>query len=109
MPFLVGIVAIAAGLVVGRVRTQAGGEPPRPLDPARDRLVRRVTTGVWLGLCALGLLLLWIGWWAWGSAPAGLTPQASASVAYTAAALELFFWGLLTPRVLRRGRAPLTP
>jgi hypothetical protein len=109
VPVLVAVFSIAIGVWAGEIRSRAGADPELPIDPGRRRRVRRVSLAVWAGLLVLGVALLAIGWRAWGSAPVGTSPQAFSWVAYTAAALELFSWGMLAGRVMRRDRPPLTP
>ena len=109
VPMLVATVSISTGLWVGEIRSRAGADPELPIDLVRRRRLRRVILAVWVGLLVLGGALLAIGWWAWGSAPAGTSSQAFSWVAYSAAALELFFWGVLARRVLQRDRPPVTP
>jgi hypothetical protein len=90
MPFLIAVAAVTAGLLIARVRAEAGA------SPAPTRLV----AGVGAGVAAVGLALLAIGWWAAGHAPAGSTPAMVSSVAYVGGSVELFFAAMLASSAL---------
>lgn len=91
MPLFVGVAAVAAGVMIARLRAASGAAP------APTRLV----AGVAGGMATVGLVLLAIGWWAAGRAPAGASPAAVSSVAYVGASVELFFAAMLAPSAVR--------
>lgn len=93
MPFFVGLAAVGAGVVVGRLRAEAGSAPARP----------RLAAAIVLGLAVVGVALLAIGWWAAGRVPDD--PALASSVAYVGASLELFFAAMLAPIAARAARS----
>ena len=96
MPLLVGLAAVAAGVMMARLREDYGSAP------APSRLVACVAGG----MAAVGLVLVAIGWWAGGRAPAGASPAVVSSVAYAGASVELFFAAMLAPSALRAATPP---
>ena len=97
MPFLVGIAAVVTGLLVARVRVEAG------VVPAVRRPV--LVVGVAIAMVLVGVVLLALGWWVWGAAPPGADPAMVASVAYVGASVELFFAAMLLPTASRAARS----
>jgi hypothetical protein len=91
MPLFVGVAAVAAGVMIARLRAASGGAP------APTWLVTTVAGG----MATVGLVLLAIGWWAAGRPPAGVSPAVVASAAYVGASVELFFAAMLAPSALR--------
>ena len=93
LPLLVAVAALGTGLALARARSFAG------LDP----VVRRpgLVAAVAAGMALVGMSLLAIGWWAWDAVPSGAGGALGASVAYMAAALELFFAAMLAPTARR--------
>ena len=96
MPLFVGVAAVAAGVMIARLRAASG------VAPAPTWLV----TGVAVGMATVGLVLLAIGWWAAGRPPAGVSPAVVASAAYVGASVELFFAAMLAPSALRASVSP---
>lgn len=91
LPLLVALAATSAGIAIARARSAVRAAPaPTP-----------VTAAVAVAMGAVGLVLLGVGWWAWGEAPAGTSPALAASVAYVGASVELFFAAMLAPSALR--------
>jgi hypothetical protein len=93
LPLLVAIAAVATGLALARARAFAGLEPA----VRRPRLVAAVS--IWLAAVGVGLLA--IGWWTWAVVPSGTSASLGSSVAYVAAAVELFFAAMLAPSAFR--------
>lgn len=91
LPSLVALAATSAGIAIARAR-RAVRAAPAP---------SRVTAAVAVAMGAVGLVLLGVGWWAWGEAPADTSPALVASVAYVGASVELFFAAMLAPSALR--------
>lgn len=90
-PLLVALVASVGGLSIARARSEAGSAPP----------TTRLVAGVAVSMGVVGATLLAVGWWAWGRAPTGMSPNLVVSVAYVGASVELFLAAMLAPSALR--------